>query len=720
MPFFLKGQGLIFSYSYENVTRNNGGGTLENGDIIEVHALVKVDKTANSFYYIDTIRTGTQFINGSLKVVTNEGLLFLGPYTDASGDDPGVYDVSNSIPRVRVNLGTGAANPKSGTANFGVTTGGGKITPGDKPKFYGTTLLMVAYRLKITANFGDTLRLTGNYYFDTSGIKRTYRFNYAAIKIIKNSGLCVNFSSASFTADSSFKSGTIQNRALPAVAPGYIKINLGPNSPNDNYYAIANNTSADGTTDNTGPYKPTSNSHRVFGGYWDIIGDHTGAANPEAGNAPVPPGANGGYMLVVNAAYPTGEAYREIIKNVCPNTYYEFSAWVRNICGVCGIDQNSNASYTPGVLPNLSFAINDVDYYTTGDLPHENKWVKRGFLYRTGPSETQFTVSIKNNAAGGGGNDWVLDDIKLASCYPDLIMNPGDTLSACAGSPILITDTVKSYFNNYINFQWQASLNNGSSWISLPNTIGTRTPVLENGLWVYHVDTVITPTAADSGRLIRLKVATTIPNLSNANCSVDNSQSIFLKIYSSGCFILNADLLNFYGTLLKNKAILKWTSQNDVGTKEYEIEKSTDGVYFSSIRKINASGNKDINYYTFDDPETISDIVYYRLKMVNKELNIYKYSKTIVLYNRMNAFKVSAVNPFKNNLKVELFIPLNGSVEFILSDMYGNVVSNKLLQLNKGVSRIVWNNLNNLSSGLYILRTSYNGLMMQNKLIKAE
>src|SRR5450631_966852 len=449
--FAAKSQALQFSYSYINLSRNNGGGTLEQGDTIEVHALVKVNSITNNFYYIDTIRTGTQYINNSIKVVTNEGVLFRGPFTDATADDKGLYDISGGIPRVRVNLGIGALNPNSGIANFGVTLGGGTVTPGDVPKFYGTTLFIVAYRLLITANFGDTIHLTGNYYIDTSGIKRTYHFDYAGIKIIKNQALCANFSSASFTADSSFKSGNTQNRALPAIVPGYIKVNMGANSPNDNYYAIANNTSSNGTTNNAGPYAPLANPNRVFNGFWDIIGDHTGALNPVLGNPATPAGQMGGYMLVVNAAYPTGEAYRDTIKNVCPNTYYEFSAWIRNICGKCSTDSNSIQKYTPGVLPNLSYTINDIDYFTTGTIVYNQTWVKRGFIYKTGPAETQFRITIKNNAAGGGGNDWVLDDIKLATCYPNLIMNPSDTATSCTGLPVALSDTVKSYFNNYVN-----------------------------------------------------------------------------------------------------------------------------------------------------------------------------------------------------------------------------------------------------------------------------
>ena len=347
-PSSLLAQKLEFSYSYFNLTRNNSGGTLEQGDTIEVHALVKVNSTTNNFYYIDTIPAGTQYINNSIKLVTNEDVLFSGsgPYTDATNDDAGVY-IASAPARVRVNIkgsGTGYSNAQNGI-NFGITTGGGKIVPGTTlPKFYGKTLFMVAYKLLITANYGDTIHPTGNYYFDTSGVNRTFRLNYAGIKVIQNQGLCNNFSSASFTADSSFGSGNTQNSPATAIAPGYIDTTLGANSPQDNYYSIANNTSADGTTSNAGPYMPTANAHRVFGGFWDIIGDHTGASNTATGNPAVAPGTVGGYMLVVNAAYTTGEAYRDTIKNVCPNTYYEFSAWVRNICGVCGSDVNSNCN----------------------------------------------------------------------------------------------------------------------------------------------------------------------------------------------------------------------------------------------------------------------------------------------------------------------------------------------------------------------------------------
>ena len=702
-----------FSYTYQNVTRNNGGGTLEQGDTIEVRALVKVDTRTDNFYYIDTIRAGTQYIPNSLKIITNEGLTFLGPYTDAGSDDKGVYTTTGGISRLRVNLGSGASNPGATTASFGSTSGGGTVNPGDLPKFYGTTLFIVAYRLVITANNDDIIYLTGNYYYDSTYKKsgsnhtdqKTFRFNYAGIKIIQNLGLCINFSSASFTAESDFGRGSVQNRAAGAIVPGYTKVNLDASNPNDGYYSIVNNTSANG------------NTARVFG-VWDIIGDHTGATDPVAGNPPTAASTNGGYMLVVNSAYPTGEAYRDVIKDVCPNTYYEFSAWVRNICGKCGTDKNSVQTNLPGVQPNLAFTINDVDYYTTGNIPYTQEWVKRGFMYKTGPTETSFKITIKNNAPGGGGNDWVLDDIKLATCYPNLTMNPSDTGRACAGVLIHLSDTVRSYFNNYTNFCWEKTTD-GITWTSI-GVCGTKTPVLKNGLWEYVADYAFVPVAADSGSSYRLKVATTFPNLSDANCAVGNSQKVFLKVYNMDCSVLEAKFLSFSGKIANDKATLKWVSQNETNLKEYEIEKSVDGINFYKSGVVASVNDQNGANYIYNDPGTVSSVVYYRLKLISNNVNDQKYSKAIVLYNKNASFKISSTNPFKDNLKVDIFIPEDGMVVLNLFDVFGRVVSKKSVQISKGNSQAVLDNVSKLPTGMYVLRAVYNGSMVQNKLYKAD
>lgn len=706
----------IFSYTYQNVTRNNGGGTLEQGDIIEVRALVKVEVNTSNFYYLDTIRTGTQFVSGSLKIITNEGLTFRGPYTDASGDDNGIY-ISSGQPRLRVNLGVGTSFAT--TAGFGLNTGGGTVTSGtDKPKFYGKTLFVVAYRLLVTANFDDIINLTGNFYYDSvkSGTtyKKNFRFNYAGIKVIQNKGLCSNFSSSTFTAESDFGTGTIQNRALGATVPGYTKINLGASAPGDGYYSIANNTSGNGTTDDTGPYKP--NPARVFA-VWDILGDHTGSIDPIAGNPPTAAGSNGGYMLVVNSAYPTGEVYRDTIKEVCPNTYYEFSAWIRNICSRCSIDSNGISPNTPGVQPNLAFTINDVDYFTSGNIPYDPRgWVKRGFIYKTGPSETSFRITIKNNAPGGGGNDWVLDDIKLATCYPNLIMNPGDTAKVCAGSMVHLRDTVRSYFNNYVNYCWEKSINGGVTW-SGTGVCGTKVPILKNGLWEYVVDTLLNAAAADSGNFYRLKVATTSANLLDSKCSVNNSQKVFLKVYNVNCTVLEPEFLSFNGQLINERSTLKWQYTGDEYTSFFEVERSNDGTNFYKIGSKNYLPSKTQDY-TFTDAKPDESIVYYRLKLVGNNLEEFKYSRIVILHNKNNSFKISTVNPFQSIVSVNVSLPESGDMELNLCDVYGKIVGKKTLSLNAGNSVVKFENVGAIAPGMYVIRAKFKNTILQNKIFK--
>lgn len=709
------GQNSEFSYTYQNISRLHGGGTLEQGDTIEIRALMKVNNPASNVFYRDTIAAGLQYIPNSIKIITNEGLLFRGPFTDAGGDDVAMVKMAGTRQTLRVNIGAGASIINNST-DFSSTSGGGNINPGDKPKFYGTTLFVVAYRLRVTANYGDTIFPTGHFFYRTGG-GSTYRkesFFYGGIKIIRNSGLCQNSTGSSFTAESDFGFGNNQNRAAGADVPGYGKKNLSANAPNDNYYAIANNTSADGTTDNTGPYKPANNPHRVFGGFWDIIGDHTGAADPQLGNPPVPPGTNGGYMLVVNAAYPTGEAYRDIIMDVCPNTYYEFSAWLRNICGYCGIDSNSVATYKPGVLPNLAFTINDIDYYTTGELPWNEKWEKRGFIYKTGPTETSFKITIKNNAAGGGGNDWVLDDIMLATCYPEQIMSPDDEVEVCVGGVVDLKNTVISYFDNYTHYQWERS-KDGVNWTSV-GMGGEATPELVNGMWEYTVSYAFFSAKADSGYSYRVKVATTADNLINGNCIVQNTGSVLVRVGDFNCNIVGDVLRAFNASEERNHVSVKWAVTDEKSILRYELEKSEDGIHFRTISYINTRNSGGI--YQYIDRVLSSGKIYYRLKIHMAGGGKITYSHVASVNLQSSAPRLISINPFLNKIDLEINSTRKLIASFSLYDTYGRMVNRQIASIVRGNNRLVIDGVGHLQPGVYILKANLGGTIVQQKLIK--
>jgi len=112
-------------------------------------------------------------------------------------------------------------------------------------------------------------------------------------------------------------------------------------------------------------------------------------------------------------------------------------------------------------------------------------------------------------------------------------------------------------------------------------------------------------------------------------------------------------------------------------------------------------------------------MAYYRLELVSMSAGDHKYSKIITLYNNHALFKVSAVNPFKSDLKLDVFVPHEGQVEITLYDAFGKpVVNKKSFQLNKGNTVVTLDDVGILPAGIYVLRTQFENKTIQNKLFK--
>ena len=511
------------------------------------------------------------------------------------------------------------------------------------------------------------------------------------------------------------------------------------NTPNDYSYGIANNTSTQSnyTTLNTWA-KPDASSptHRVFQ-VWDIIGDHTGAASPSAGNPAADTAANpnAGYMLVINAAYRIDSSFQQTISGLCPNTYYEISCWMRNICSKCGCDSNGvgasgGAGYIPtavsdssGVYPNLTFDIDGIDYYTSGNIKYTGQWIKKGFTFLTGASQTSFTLKFFNNAPGGGGNDWTLDDISVSTCSPNMKYSPSVNPSVCDSNILTIYDTVRSFFNNYVYYKWQRSTNGGASWTDVTAPAGPASPVWNGTAWEYVTSYTIPAsqtTMANDGDLYRLVVATTLSNLSDANCRfTDAGNIITMDVIDCGA-PLNADLLSFTGSVDNDRAILMWTTSGENELVQFDVEKSYDGTNFNSIALLNgySNYNAEINTYSFIDPVALSGKAYYRIKMRNK-INQSKYSRIIRLSVNSDIFSfVSVINPFNNKLGFEVFSDRNGRAYAELIDQFGKTVKRNSFELINGVNPLTFENTSVLPAGIYILRMQLAGTIIQKSVLK--
>lgn len=712
-PFISSGQNIDFGKSYINVTKGVNGGTVEPGDTLEIRAAFVVKAgTYDSCGYFDAVPAGTAYIPGTIRVLTNEGKIYK-QFTDAVNDDQGWISAGN----IRINLGfNGGAFPANQFRR-------GRVSNTHRPSFFGSTCIMIAsFRVRVTGGYNSTISIGGGrmtYKIPAAAGVTTFTFPLRTIIVYLNFGICPNAVGANAIGtefNGTFGTGKPRNRGTsPNVPPGYTYNIFMANQPNDYFYGVANNTSINTgyTTLNTWP-KP-DNTHRVFG-VWDIIGDHTGAVNQTLGNpaADTVANNNGGYMLVINAAYRIDSAFQQTISNLCPNTYYEISVWMRNICSKCGCDSAgrgvSSAGYIPtapgdssGVYPNLSFNVNGVDYYSSGNITYSGNWLHKGFTFLTGPAQTSFTLKVFNNAPGGGGNDWALDDISVATCSPNLAFTPTNTPTVCNGNVVDFGAFIRSFFNNYTYYKWQKSIDNGLNWIDA-GPVGTGSPVWNGSAYEYYTAyPSFVATMADSGTKYRVVVASTLSNITSLNCSFADAASV-LTLNVVDCGVpLQTDILSFSGKVESGMVNLNWTTSREDEPVSYTIEKSSDGRNFTNAANIQGFNNgSDINYYNWSETYSAGQVYYYRIRLVTA--NRQKISRIVKVGSASGKLGFASVpNPFGVKLQAEINSGEPQMVVIQLFDNSGRLIIRKNYALTSGITSIQLDT-ESLPSGLYTLQ----------------
>jgi gliding motility-associated-like protein len=228
---------------------------------------------------------------------------------------------------------------------------------------------------------------------------------------------------------------------------------------------------------NDGQYTIVSFSPSCFGSTWQPLGaDHTGN---QAGK----------YMLI-NASYQPSDFYVQRVDGLCPGTSYQFAAWVLNLSANSGL-----------ILPNITFRIERTDgtvlaSFATGDVPYANpsKWDQYAFYFTTPAGVSSVLLRMTNNAPGGNGNDFALDDITFRAAGPLVQMGvagfPADTVTVCQYNQQVMT-LAASVESCYLTqeLQWQQSSDSGKNWSDIPGatTLRYQRPTTAPGYYLYRL-----------------------------------------------------------------------------------------------------------------------------------------------------------------------------------------------------------------------------------------
>lgn len=172
-----------------------------------------------------------------------------------------------------------------------------------------------------------------------------------------------------------------------------------------------------------------------------------------------------------------------------------------------------------------------------------------------------------------------------------------------------------------------------------------------------------------------------------------------------------------------NKAQLKWKVSNEQMVLKYIVEKSFDGIHYSTLGEIPFKVNS-ISEYQFIDEQLSEGHNYYRI--VQQDLDGSKnYSDVRRLEyktNRSNSMSVSLYpNPASNILNMEYYAGADSKLKvWVVDNLSRVVISEKTKELNKGRNKHSLN-IGSLADGVYYLgyRLDFNGEIHYMKFIKS-
>jgi FG-GAP repeat/Secretion system C-terminal sorting domain len=155
------------------------------------------------------------------------------------------------------------------------------------------------------------------------------------------------------------------------------------------------------------------------------------------------------------------------------------------------------------------------------------------------------------------------------------------------------------------------------------------------------------------------------------------------KLCSGGT--LPVTLTTFEGKEKNNAINLHWQTNDEVNVNHYEVERSVDGINFSTLGLVFSWDNSRNNDYYFPDRNIVRGTSYYRLKIVDKD-QTFTYSKTITFRHDAAITSMVSVypNPAKEGIRVMIAGYEKGVYSIEIRNMAGQLRVSRSMKVNDG------------------------------------
>jgi hypothetical protein len=164
------------------------------------------------------------------------------------------------------------------------------------------------------------------------------------------------------------------------------------------------------------------------------------------------------------------------------------------------------------------------------------------------------------------------------------------------------------------------------------------------------------------------------------------------------------ELTSFTGNYNDGAVILNWVTATESNNYGFEVEKKYEETMFETIGFVAGSGSSTVAIeYSFIDDDITNDRIFYRLKQIDFNGEIYYSAQIMVEVPIVSDYQLfqNFPNPFNPGTTISYSVPIPS--EIALYDIIGNEIV-KLYEgmQQEGVHQIVLN-ASNLASGVYFV-----------------
>ncbi len=237
--------------------------------------------------------------------------------------------------------------------------------------------------------------------------------------------------------------------------------------------------------------------------------------------------------------------------------------------------------------------------------------------------------------------------------------------------------------------------------VYVSNDRGANWYDFNNGFWdaTYVMDLALTP-----GNKIR---------------AATHGKGIFETAKWDGFVVLPVHFNSFTGENQGTTNNLTWIVDQESNLSRYEVQRSTDGFNYQTIKQVTPGNRQTQTTYTAADfiGNSPAPNYYYRIRSVNLD-GTYMYSE-IVLIKISSKGKYEVLgNPFRSSLTVRYTVAQTGKLQLNLLDIQGRFIRKEELIASAGTGTFTINSLSGIPAGMYLLNFDMNNTRTTVKVLK--